>query len=189
MSAITCPHCEICLTSQEATAPRCESCGEALPHNMRRRTRVTEQADATVEPEVRPWTPWQILAISFAFGTAACGIVMGVNFARMGQSARAIPSVLAAIIVFLVQASLIIFLVPEQSARLACVVSNLAIGTVFMLIQKPDFDAWKNANWPFESYKPNGIGLLILVSLGGLAIEIVILGGLVILGHGKEALL
>lgn len=178
MSAITCPNCQICLCTAEAASGRCESCGKAVPRRLRRRP-----ADAAANPEVRPWTPWQILAVSFAFGAAACGIVTGVNFVRMGQSARAVPSFLAGIVVFLIQAGIILLRVPEQNAQLAFVVSNLAIGAVFMLVQKPAFDDWKNANWRGDSYKPNGIGQLLLVCLGGAVIEVIIAVSLLALGQ------
>jgi hypothetical protein len=186
MSAVTCPHCDICLSAQEKKDGKCESCNKALPRSMRSRarTRIPEATTAATTSDVRPWTPFQIMAASFVFGSAACGVITGINFARLGKSASLAPSVLAGIVVFVFQAAFILFAVPEQGTTMAFTLSNVVIGLGFMLAQKPDFDRWKEDNWSGDSYQPNGAAQLLLVGFACAAFQFVIAGAMLMLAQG-----
>jgi hypothetical protein len=130
--------------------------------------------------DVRPWTPWQIAAVSVVFGIGACGAVAGLNFARLGKRQYLIPSVVVGAVLFVVAAALTTFLVPGEAARpvdlLAVdLLAQLAVGFWFLLVQKPFFEVWKAVNWspkPEDRYRPNGLGQLLLVGLVSLGIEI-----------------
>ena len=58
-----------------------------------------------------------------------------------------IPSVIVGMVLFVAVAGLATFLVPDDLARPAGLLANLAIGLAFMLVQKPFFEGWKAANW------------------------------------------
>ena len=130
--------------------------------------------------DVRPWTPWQILAASVVLGAGACGAVAGFNFVRLGKRQYLIPSVVGAVL-FVVVAGLAMFLVPDELARPVGFLANLAVGLEFMLVQKPFFDGWKAGNWrpkPGDQYRPNGLGKMLLIGLVSLGIEV---GGIALL--------
>ena len=97
--------------------------------------------------DVRPWTPWQILAASVVLGAGACGAVAGFNFVRLGKRQYLLPSVAVGAVLFVVVAGLAMFLVPGELARPVGFLANLAVGLEFMLVQKPFFDGWKAGNW------------------------------------------
>jgi len=135
--------------------------------------------------DVRPWTPWQIVAASVVFGPGACGAVAGWNFARLGKRQYLIPSVVVGAVLFVVVAWIALFLVPDDTARPVALLANLAIGFVFMLAQEPFFQDWKEANWspkPEDQYRPNGLGQLWLVCLVSLGLEIGVIVLLLSLG-------
>jgi hypothetical protein len=139
----------------------------------------SRRAQRSAPEDVRPWTPWQIAATSFLFGAGACGAAAGLNFVRLGKRQYLVPSVLAGLVVFVAAAALAMFLVPDEAVRLAGLLVNSAAGFGFALVQKPFFEGWRAANWRpklGDRYKPNGLGQLVLVSLAGLAIEIVVVG-------------
>jgi hypothetical protein len=120
--------------------------------------------------------PLQILAVSLLFGPAACGVIAGINYARMGERRYAIPSILVGVVLFLLEAWVVIFLVPEAATRSVGLLANLGIGLGFLLVQKPSFDEWKSMNWApaqeGEKYQPTRTGQLLLVSLVCLGIEV-----------------
>lgn len=179
MSLSTCPNCNVVLTSGERSQGRCDGCGATVQRSPRE-----SYADAPIqlrEPDdadVRPWTPTQIFGVSFAFGSGAGGVIAAINFARLGRRAWLIPTALASVLLFLVQAYCIVMLTPAEGQRIVGFLANSALGLVFMLVQKPAFDAWKESNWGLRDYKPNGLGLLILVSLVCLGLEIAAIVGL-----------
>ncbi len=124
----------------------------------------------------RPWMPKQLLACSLLFGPLAAGIVAGVNFARMGHKSTASPIILISALFFVAELLLVALMLPENAARPVAMLINLTFGGLLVLIQKPSFDQWKAANFrptnAKEQYRPNELGKLFLVALGGLAIEL-----------------
>jgi WD40 repeat protein len=139
------------------------------------------------EPQdVRPWTPWQIAAVSVLFGAGAGALAAGLNFVRLGKRQYLIPSVVVGSVLFVAVAAAVLFLVPDESARLVGLVANSAIGFGFVLVQKPYFDGWKAGNWrpkPGDRYRPNGLGQLVLASLLGLGLEIGVIALLITLAE------
>jgi hypothetical protein len=158
---------------------RCTACHEFTDGDRSRPPRRRRAPE-----DVRPWTPWQIAAVSVTFGAGACGAVAGLNFVRLGKRQYLIPSVVAGWVLFAV-AGLAMLLVPDQASRLVGLLMNLAVGFGFMLVQKPFFDVWKAVNWgprPGDRYRPNGLGQLLLVCLVSLGIEIGVVALLAFLG-------
>lgn len=181
MSLMNCPSCNVVLTSGEVSQEKCDACGSPV-----RRPSGSSFRDASVqfrEPDdadVRPWTPSQIFGVSFAFGSGAGGVIAAINFSRMGQRAWVAPMVVASVLLFLVQAFVIVMVVPPEGLRMVGFLSNSALGLAYMLVQKPVFDGWKEQNFGAGAYKPNGLGLLFLVSLVCLAVELAVMVGLLI---------
>jgi len=165
---LTCPSCTVRVSAREITDGWCETCGKKLPPSL--------WATSSARGEDRPWTPLQVLAVSLLFGPAACGVIAGINFARMGKRLYVIPSILVGSVLFLLEVWVILFLVPEEAARLVGLLANVGVGLGFLLVQKPSFDAWKSTNWApakeGESYIPTRIGQLFLVSLVCLGIQV-----------------
>jgi len=138
------------------------------------RTRPPARKPARIPVEVRPWTPWQVLAASIVFGAGAGGAVAGLNFARLGKRQYLIPSFVAGWAVFGVAAALVTFVVLDETARPVGLLASLAAGLALMLAQQPFFDIWKAVNWspnPNVRYRPNGRGLLLLICVVSLGIE------------------
>jgi hypothetical protein len=171
--ALSCPQCgwrRVVEAGEDEFGMRCTACYEFMyvdPSSPPGQERAPEA--------VRPWTPWQILAVSIAFGTGACGAVAGLNFARLGNRQYLTPSVIVGAVLFVVVAGLALFLVPDGAGRLVGLLANLTVGFGFMLVQKPFFDVWKAVNWspkPGDRYRPNGLGQLLLVCLVSLGLEI-----------------
>ncbi len=137
-------------------------------------------------PTDRPWMPMQLIAMSFLFGPASCGVLAGINYARLGKKSLQIPTAAIGIVVFLVEALLIIFVVPPQAMRMSAMAINIAAGAGFMLAQRPLFESWKAAHWrpqtAGERYKPNKVGLLFLVGLACVAAEIGVMLVLMLVG-------
>jgi hypothetical protein len=151
---------------------RCRVCRELMDVD---RSDLPGEGRGRAPQDVRPWTPWQLVAASVVFGAGACGAVAGLNFARLGKRQYLIPSVVVGAVLFVVVAWLALFLVPDEAVRPVGLLANLAIGFGFMLVQKPFFEAWKAVNWspkPGDPYRPNGLGQLWLVSLVSLGLEI-----------------
>jgi hypothetical protein len=133
--------------------------------------------------------PSQVLAASVLFGVAACGVLAGINFARLGKRQAFLPSVVIGLGLFLVEAWLLVALSSaenvtrfgDSAAKVVGLLFNLVVGVGFMLVQKPVFDEWKADNWApvkiGDRYKPTRVGLLFLVALVALAFEV----GIVIL--------
>src|SRR5262245_18538367 len=115
----------------------------------------------------RPWMPVHLLAVSILFGVAACGVIAGINFARMGKRLYVIPSILVASVLLFLEAR-VFLLLPEDLGRLVGLMANLGFGLAFMLVQRPTFEAWKARNWApateGESYTLSRIGQLFVVS-------------------------
>jgi len=126
--------------------------------------------------QYRPWTPIQILVMSFLFGVAAGGAVTGINFKSMGKPKYMWPSMIIGLFLFLLVLYLILYIVPEESGKSMGILINVVIGIGFMLAQRSHFNEWKTSNWvpqaEGERYKPNRIGLLIMVGLVCLVIEV-----------------
>src|SRR5262249_22865513 len=143
---------------------------EPLPAGGQTATGPSRRApEGAAGSEDRPWMPSQILAASFLFGPAAGGVIAGINFARMGKRQYRVPTIVVASFLFLLEACVLIFVVPEAAARSVGLLANLGIGLMFMQAQKPFFDAWQAVNWApakeGERYKPTRIGQLFLVGL------------------------
>lgn len=115
------------------------------------------------------------MAASFLFGPVAGGVITGINFGRLGKQALLTPSILLGVVAFLIEAALLVFLVPERAARPVGMLMNIGMGCAFLLWQKPTFEQWKARHWKPASanakYKPNRIGLLFLAGLGCLAAQ------------------
>lgn len=147
-------------------------------------TQTLSYARPSLNTVSRPWMPQQLLAASLVFGPLAAGIVAGVNFARMGHKASARPIVLISALYFVAELLLVAVILPEGLTQPAAMALNVAFGGLLMLIQKPSFDQWKAAHFrptkPKEQYRPNELGKLFLVALAGLAIELVLVFGLLL---------
>ncbi|MFO0867037.1 MAG: hypothetical protein U0744_20750 [Gemmataceae bacterium] len=182
MRLMYCPSCNVVLTSSEASRGRCDACGSPVGRPSHDGFRDADASpafrDSGIE-DVRPWTPSQIFGVSFAFGSAAGGIIAAINFSRMGKTAATIPMAAASVLIFLIQAAIIVFMVPPEGQRLVGLLINSALGLAYMLVQKPEFDAWKKLVWQDHDYKPNGLGLLFLVSLLCLAAEFAVIVGFI----------
>jgi hypothetical protein len=94
----------------------------------------------------------------------------------MGKSWATFPMVLVATIVFIFQALALTLLTQPAGARAFGLISTVALGFLYTLVQQSSFDDWKEANWnpdhEEETYRPNRLGLLFLVSAVCLAIEV-----------------
>ena len=158
----------------------CDECrGAGRPPSPGRDTRQAPQ-------DVRPWTPWQIAAVSVLLGVGVCGLVAGLNFIRLGKRQYLIPSIVVGSVLFIAIAAVVLFLVPDEAARIVGLLASSAAGFGFMLVQKPYFEAWKVVNWtprPGDRYRPNGLGQLALASLLGLGLEIGVIALLVTLAE------
>ncbi len=132
----------------------------------------------------RPWTPTQLLAIACLFGAGTAGVIAGINFARLGRREYVVPSVVAGTALFLLHAAAFVFIFPGMSYHVATLV-NLAIGLGFMQAQKPSFLDWQARQQDPEltgkKYRPNRVGILFLVSLACVAVEVGIIGLMVLL--------
>jgi hypothetical protein len=151
------------------------------------RTRPPARKPARIPEEVRPWTPWQILAASIVFGAGAGGAVSGFNFARLGKRQYLIPFIVAGWVLLVVAAALVMFVVPHDAARSVGLLANVAAGLGFMLAQQPFFDIWKAVNWSPHAqarYRPNGRSQLLLLCLGSLGIEIGVIGLIAFVAEG-----
>jgi hypothetical protein len=140
--------------------------------------------------DVRPWTPWQIAAVSVLFGVGACGLVAGLNFVRLGKRQYLIPSVVTGLVLFVAVVGLVMFVVPDGAARLVGLLANSVAGFGFLLVQKPFFEGWKTANWrpkAGDRNKPNGMGRFVLASLAGLGLEIGVIAPLAALAGMHDA--
>jgi hypothetical protein len=145
------------------------------------------QSTGLVEPVAgdRPWTPVQVFAATFLFGPFAGGLVAGINFSRLGRAFLLVPSLIFGAFLF-AMVILVGFAVPTAPRQIFLLV-NLAIGGVFLLMQKASFEEWKKEHWTprsGEEYRANRIGLLFLVGLGGLAVEVGVIFLLVYAGVG-----
>lgn len=181
--ALNCPRCgqhHLVKARQAEFGLRCTACQEFLEVD-----RCRSPGLAKVAKDVRPWTPWQIIASAFTFWPGACGAVVGFNFVRLGKRQYLIPSLIVGWILFVLVAVLALVVVPGEVGRLVALLANLTIGIGFMLVQKPYFDHWRTVNWspkPEDPYRPNGIGLLFLICLVSLGFEIGIIVLLSVLG-------
>ena len=180
--AVNCPRCRVVGATQADLGVRCPLCDGFMDVD---RGHPPGKGRGRAPQDVRPWTPWQIVAASVVFGPGACGAVAGWNFARLGKRQYLIPSVVVGAVLFVVVAWIALFLVPDDTARPVALLANLAIGFVFMLAQEPFFQDWKEANWspkPEDQYRPNGLGQLWLVCLVSLGLEIGVIVLLLSLG-------
>jgi hypothetical protein len=76
------------------------------------------------------------------------------NFARLGKRHYLLPSMLIGSVLFLVGAWVVLFVVPDEAARLVAPLINVGVGLGFILAQKPFFDAWKARCWgPVKAWK------------------------------------
>ncbi len=182
---VNCPRCgrrRVVGARQADFGVRCTACHEFMDVD---RSDPPGEGRGRAPQDVRPWTPWQLVAASVVFGAGACGAVAGLNFARLGKRRYLIPSVVVGAVLFVVVAGLTIFLVPDEAVRPVGLLANLAIGFGFMLVQKPFFEDWEAVNWspkPGDPYRPNGLGQLLLVSFVSLGLEIGVIVLLLSLG-------
>jgi Sec-independent protein secretion pathway component TatC len=95
----------------------------------------------------------------------------------MGERAWVLPTAIASVVLFLVQASILVFMVPPEGLRIAAFASNSVLGFAYMLIQKPVFEAWKERHWPEGDYKPNALGLLFSTAILCVALEVAVMFG------------
>ena len=181
MATLTCPNCNACPSPAEKKDGWCEACGKKLPSSMQTFTATVTSSTRTATlgktpSKDRPWIPSQLISVSLLFGPAACGVIAGFNFIRLGQRQYSLPSMFVGFILFLVEAGAIVFLVPEEALKFVCILANVGAGLVFMLAQKPTFDEWKATHWApakeGDRYKPNRLGLLFGVSLVCVALEV-----------------
>jgi phage FluMu protein Com len=171
-----CPECRILLKAREDQS--------RLRRNCPRCATLLTVPELTVPPinkavADRPWTPIQILAAGLLFGPAACGVVAGVNFSRLGKRAYRAPCVLVGITIFLLEAVVLAFLLRDTTARVMGLMVNVGVGLGFLLVQRPYFAIWKAINWtpaqPGETYRPNRTGLLFSIGFACLVGELGVL--------------
>src|SRR5262245_51156546 len=109
--AVSCPRCgrrRVVGARPADLGVRCPVCHEFMD--------VDRSPPPGRAPEdVRPWTPWQVAAVSVAFGAGACGAAAGLNFVRLGERQYLIPSVVAGSVLFFVVAALALFVVPDEA--------------------------------------------------------------------------
>jgi len=113
----------------------------------------------------------QIMAIGFLFGPMAAGAAAGVNFTRLGRPQLQWPCIIMGIVLFAVEAFVVVYVLEEKAIRPVGMVMNVAIGLGFMLFQKGDFEAWRAKYSPKppqgkDTYRPNRIGSLFLIGIG-----------------------
>ncbi len=168
-----CPECRIKLKAREDQSRlrrNCPSCATLLTI-----------PGLTVPPinnpvTDRPWTPIQIVAAALLFGPAACGVVAGINFSRLGKRAYRAPCVLVGTTIFLLEAVVLVFLMRDVMARVMGPVVNVGVGLGFLLVQRPYFTIWKAIHWtpapPGEAYRPNRTGLLFRLGIACLVGEL-----------------
>ena len=139
--------------------------------SVRRAAKIPPESDASD----RPWQPSQIFAASVLFGPAACGVVAGINFRRLGQPQLAGLSIAAGLGAFLILA-LVLVHASGSAAQPIGLITNFAVGGAFQAGQRGAFDDWKTRHWkpttPNERYRSTRVGLLFLVGAAALAAEI-----------------
>jgi hypothetical protein len=152
---------------------RCPSCSAAI--------RVP---DASAPVSGNPWTPTQLFAASYVFGSLAAGAALGVNLARLGKRGLLLPCLLAGGLLFLVEAWLAVTVLPHlisgsDGGRLVMLLERLVVSGVFLLLLKPSFDVWKRANWipstTGQRYKPGNLGQFFLIVLACAAVEVIVI--------------
>jgi hypothetical protein len=123
-----------------------------------------------------PWTPMQVFASSLLFGALGGGAIAGINFARMGKRSYKVPCIVAGAVLNALWLAVVLRL-PDEVAWPIRLGLSLAIALGFSLVQRPTFEAWKEANWlpagPDDRYRPNKIGLLFAVGLVCLGVQAV----------------
>jgi hypothetical protein len=170
--------CHNCLTRIGVPAPRSQPVlWPSIP------------ARATTRPPPPPWSPWQVLASSFLFGPLAGGVVTGINFARTGKRVSlrpwilVIPWSLAGAVLFGLLA--LGAILQPAAAALQAAVANLIIATYFALVTVRPFEAWKATNMSATTKRDQSrsgrLGQLLLIGVSCLAVELAIVGLLVLL--------
>jgi hypothetical protein len=187
MIGTLCPFCDIQLTPSDMAEGWCDTCGKRLPPRpvtAAGRTGPPRRTVSRAHPEESgpaPWFPSQALGAAVVFGILSAGVVAGLNMARMGKRAYLLPCILAGALLFGVALTAFFFLLPDslsrfdEGGRLVGMLTRLAIGVGFLLVQKDTFEAWKAANWDTPTqgrYRPGKIGQLFLVCLACGALEV-----------------
>lgn len=145
-------------------------------------TQSLTYARPSLATDSRPWMPMQLFAASLVFGPLAAGLVAGLNFSRIGHKSSARTVIVLSAFCFVAELVIVALMLPENVARPAATLFNLAFGGLLVLIQKPAIDQWKAAHWrpkhAKDQYRPNELGKLFLAALVGLAIEVALIGTL-----------
>lgn len=121
-----------------------------------------------------PWNPKAIGFITFFFSFLPGGIMLALNYERLGQPEKKMPTLLAVIVGFVVFMT-IIFMLPEESAfdRLFHWL-NIAIAVTFGNLQKGTFESYmadggtKASPWPAAGLSFMGV-VAIVVAFGAWA--------------------
>ena len=123
-------------------------------------------------PEVRPWTPTQIFAVTFLFGIFAGSMCMAVNFGRLHERKKAIGWLVSGLILTAITT---LFCLKTNVPPSAAPVLGVVAGLFFLVIQKPDFDAWKTVHWDSitsEAYQPSHLGQLFACAMLSLGLHV-----------------
>jgi len=129
-----------------------------------------------------PWTPTELLALTYLFGPVAGGMAAGINFKRLGKANLLAPSIFLGVVLFGV-ILVVAAIVPGVWGARAGGALNLLAGLIFLCLHKPIFDGWKLACWASEAhegdrYEPGRLGELFLVGLGCALLQVAVIAAL-----------